>query len=280
MRVLIAGAGYVGTQLGLRLVQRGATVFALRRNPSGLPAPLRGVRADLAVPETLEQLPRDLTAVAYTAGADETSDAAYERAYAAGLRHLLAALDQQQLSPHRIVFTSSTAVYAQQDGEWVDEETPAEATHFTGARVLEGERILRASGRPHVTLRLGGIYGPGRARLIDAVRRGEATYPPGPIRYVNRNHRDDCAAALEHLLDLSAPDHVYLGADGNPADQRTVVEWLANELGAPPPRARATPPNPRRASSNKRCRSDRLRASGFRFAYPSFREGYASLFEP
>ncbi len=279
MRVLIAGAGYVGTQLGLRLVRRGATVYALRRNPNGLPAPLQGLSADLAASDTLAQLPRDLTAVAYTAGADETSDAAYERAYVAGMRHLLAALDAQQLNPRRIVFSSSTAVYAQQNGEWVDEDAPAEATHFTGARVLEGERVLHASGRSTVALRFGGIYGPGRARLLDRIRQGQATYPPGSVRYVNRNHRDDCAAALEHLLALPHPDRVYIGTDGNPADQRAVVEWLANELGAPPPRPAASRPNPQRATSNKRYRNDRLRASGFCYTYPSFREGYAALFD-
>ena len=279
MRVLIAGAGYVGTQLGLRLVRRGATVYALRRDPSGLPAPLHGLRADLTNYDTLDRLPRNLTAVAYTAGADESSDHAYERAYVAGVRHLLAALDAQQIAPRRIVFTSSTAVYAQQDGEWVDESSLADATHFTGARVLEAEGLLRTSGRSTVALRLGGIYGPGRARLIDTVRRGEATYVPGPPRYVNRNHRDDCAAALEHLLDLPDPAHVYIGADGNPADQRAVVEWLAAQLGAPPPRPATALNHARRGGSNKRCRSDRLQGSGFRFAYPSFREGYSELIE-
>ncbi len=280
MRVLIVGAGYVGTALGVRLARRGATVFALRRDPSPVPEPLHSLRADLASPPTLTTLPRELTAVVYAVSADETSETAYERAYVVGLRNLLAALDAQQLAPERLVFVSSTAVYAQQAGEWVDEESPAAAHHFTGARLLEGEGIARQWRRCPIILRLGGIYGPGRARLVEAVRRGDATYPEGAPRFVNRNHRDDCAAALEHLLQLNRPDPLYVGSDGHPADQRTVLEWLAAQLGAPPPRARALPPSGRRAGSNKRCSSQRLQATGFRFTYPSFREGYASLLEP
>ena len=85
-------------------------------------------------------------------------------------------------------------------------------------------------------LRLSGIYGPGRTRLVDLVRSGRATYPPGPPRYANRIHRDDAAGALAHLLRLPAPAALYLGVDDAPVDLAEVLTFLAVELGAPLPR--------------------------------------------
>src|SRR5690606_26975911 len=110
----------------------------------------------------------------------------------------------------RFAFTSSTGVYGQSDGGWVDETSPAEAQGFSGRWIREGEKLLEASPCETVSLRLGGIYGPGRARLIGTVRDGSAVITDGPPRYLNLNHRDDCAAALEHLLFLDNPAPVYL----------------------------------------------------------------------
>ena len=99
-----------------------------------------------------------------------------------------------------------------------------------------------------IVLRLGGIYGPGRTRLIDAVRAGRATVRPGPPRWTNRIHRDDAARALQHLIARSlagAPlDPVYIGVDDEPADEAAVLRWLAAPPGcAPPASPSATPPS-------------------------------------
>ncbi len=275
-RVLIVGAGYVGCVLGRRLAARGDEVFALRRQPAAIPAPLRPVPADVTRPATLRGLPAPLDAVVFTIAPDATTDEAYALTYVEGTGNVLAALDQRGVRPGRLLFCSSTAVYAQADGEWVDETSATEPVAFTGRRVLEAERVVAGSGSPAVVLRLGAIYGPGREGLVDRVRAGTATYPAAGPSYGNRNHRDDCAAALEHLLDLPAPAPIYLGVDPEPTDLRVVLEWLAARVGAPPPRPSATAAGPRGATS-KRASSRRLVATGFRFAYPSFREGYASF---
>ncbi len=278
-RVLIVGAGYVGSALGGRLAARGDEVFALRRRPRAVPAPLRPVVADVTRPATLGAIPDALDAVVFTIAPDATTDEAYALTYVEGTSNLLAALDQRGIRPRRILFTSSTAVYAQRDGEWVDEASVTEPVAFTGRRVLEGERAVAACGHPAVVLRLGAIYGPGRAGLVDRVRAGTATYPASGPSYGNRNHRDDCAAALEHLLDLPTPAPLYLGVDPEPAELRVVLEWLAERVGAPPPRASPAAVGPRGATS-KRASSHRLLATGFCFTYPSFREGYASFVPP
>jgi nucleoside-diphosphate-sugar epimerase len=277
-RILIAGYGYVGTALGARLLAAGHEVWGLRRSAVGFPLGVHAVAADLTNPQTLRHLPPALEVVFYTAAADGSDDAAYRATYVDGLRHLLEALVEQRQAPRRVLFTSSTAVYAQSHGDWVDEASPTEPQHFTGRRVLEGERLLLASPFAATVLRLGGIYGPERVSLIERVRQGLGVCREGPPLYTNRIHRDDCAGALHHLMTLPQPEALYLGVDHDPADQCDVLRWLAAQLGAPPPKiAGLVEDETRRPRTNKRCRNTRLVDSGYAFRYPTFREGYAAL---
>jgi nucleoside-diphosphate-sugar epimerase len=278
--VLIAGCGYVGTALGTRLASEGHVVWGLRRRPDALPSSIRLFVADLTVPETLEALPPGLDFVFYTASADASDEDSYRAAYVDGLRNLLHALDGQRHSLRRVFFTSSTGVYAHVSGEWVDETSPTEPAEFSGIRVLEGERLLMENRFPATVLRLGGIYGPGRTRLIERVRQGLAVCRDGPPLYANRIHRDDCAGALQHLMNADQPDQIYIGVDHEPAEQCEVLRWLAAQLGVPPPGVE--PPSGsevRRHQSNKRCSNAKLVVSGYVFRYSSFRDGYMALLD-
>ncbi|MHC4895149.1 MAG: Rossmann-fold NAD(P)-binding domain-containing protein [Planctomycetota bacterium] len=173
------------------------------------------------------------------------------------------------------MFVSSTAVYGQADGEWVDEDSPTEPEGFNGRVLLEAEALLDACPSRTTSLRLGGIYGPGRTRLVESVLNGEMDLPAGPAAHTNRIHRDDAALAIVHLLELDEPDSIYNGVDRDPADRREVLTWLADRLDVPRP----TVGSGTSASSrgNKRVKSDRLVESGFEFRYPTFREGYESV---
>ena len=274
MRVLICGCGYVGAALGLLLSADGHEVFGLRRNPSNLSPAIRPLAADLSEPLLPDVLPRDLDAAVYAVSPREGTDDAYRLAYADGPRNLLAALGQSP-SVRRLVFVSSTGVYGQTDGEWVDEDSPTEPQSSSGKRLLEGEGLVAGGPVPAVVLRLGGIYGPGRE---GAIERALEAPPDGPPRYTNRIHRDDCAGALLHLLTLRNPEPLYLGVDNDPADRHTVAAWLHARLGTTPAK-RPAPPKTSRAQSNKRCSNERLLASGYAFRYPTFREGFAALLD-
>lgn len=274
MRVLIAGCGYVGTQLGLELADSGHVVFGLRRDPSGLPAAVRPVAADLLDREQLSgNLPARLDAVVFAASPQRRDPAAYRQTYVDGPARLLEVLEERGDQLQRVVLTSSTAVYGNTDGAWVDEDTPTAPGSDTARVLVEAEQSMRACRPSSVVVRLAGIYGPGRTRLLDQVRAGEATCPPQPS-YTNRIHRDDCAGVLAHVLQLAEPAPLYVGVDHEPAERCTVLRWLAARLGVPPP---TVADRGGRRGANKRCRNDRVVASGYGFRYPTFRDGYEAM---
>jgi len=286
-RILIAGCGDVGTALGMNLHEAGHEVWGLKRRPTDLPSAIQPLAADLADPATLTQLPAALDFIVYCAAAAGFSEPQYEAAYVSGVHNLLNALRESGQQPRRLLFASSTSVYAQHQGEQVDEDSPAEADGFNGRCIRAGERLLWNSPWPAVAVRFGGIYGPGRTRLIDSVREGTATRPIGAPIYTNRIHRDDCARVLAHLIELPDPERLYVAVDDEPAPLDAVLCWLAAQLGvSEPPLASRSPLKPGAAASrdavarfraSKRCCNARLRASGFQFRYPSYREGYATL---
>ena len=274
--MLVAGCGYVGSVLAEQLGRDGHEVWGLRRRVTALPAGVRPFEADLALPATLVGLPQGFDFVFYMAAPGGSDDALYRSAYVGGLGNLLEALERDLQRPRRVFFISSTAVYANDDGSWVDEESPTETKHFSGKRLLEAEALVAASPFAHVVVRFGGIYGPRRTRLIESVRTARARYHRNPPQYTNRIHRDDCAGALRHLMGLLAPGSLYLGVDSDPADEETVLNWLAGTIGAPQPLP-AGPDDPRSRRGNKRCRNTRLLETGYELRYPTFREGYAAL---
>lgn len=284
-RVLIAGCGYVGQALGLRLNALGHQVWGLRRDPRSLPAEIYPLAADLGEISSLRRLPTEIDYVVYATAADRSSEDAYRVAYVDGLANLMKALLNQGQMPKRIFFVSSTAVYGQTNGEWVDESSLTEPPRFNGKILLEAESSLSTGPWPATIVRLGGIYGPTRTRWIRMVLAGDVRLYDGPPQYSNRIHRDDCAGALSHLLHLDSKSEsmcrdLYLGVDQDPAARNEVLRWLVErlELSSPPTARDSLAKSARRQrGGSKRCSSARLRASGYRFLYPTFREGYESL---
>lgn len=272
-RALIVGCGYVGSVLGRVLVEDGWRVGGVRRREAAMPEGVERIRGDVTRPSTLRELRSGAELLVYAVSADERTEEAYRAAYVDGLENVLGAVGAGVSQP-RLLYVSSTAVYEHDDGRRVDEDTPVDPSGFRGRVLLEGEAVARdVSG---TVLRLGGIYGPGRTRLLDGVRDGEARCPPGTI-YTNRVHRDDAAGMLAHLATLDEPEAVYLGVDREPAPLCRVMRWMAERTGAPEPE-RAEPGEGRRRSS-KRCSSDRIVSSGYRFRYPTFREGYEAVMD-
>ncbi len=274
-QVLIVGCGDIGQRLAQCLPHDAYEVTGLRRNPpEDLPF-LRYQACDVTNAEELgEVLLQNFAVIVISMTPSERSDAGYERAYVQTCRNLVAGLSAQSLKPRLVIFVSSTAVYGQMDGSWVDENSPTEPVGFSGERLLEAEAIIQNSGYTNTIVRFSGIYGPTRNRLIEQVKQKRAS---ASTHFTNRIHADDCARSLAHLIELDRTGEplqpVYLATDSAPAPMLDVVTWLAKQMGVTEYLSE-TATNER---GNKRCSNQRLLDSGFVLRYPSFKDGYAEM---
>jgi nucleoside-diphosphate-sugar epimerase len=271
---LVAGCGDVGSRVAARLSARGERVYGLRRTDAALPPGVVALRADLTDRSTLARLPDDIDRVVFLPAPGSADQAAYRGLFLDGVANLLATLPRVG-ELVRFVFVSSSAVYGEHDGAWVDEDTPSTPLAFNGEILLEAERRLAERTIPLVVARCSGLYGPGRTRVIDRVVDGTARVAAGAPAYSNRVHVDDAAAALVHLLD--APDAIprCIVSDDAPVPLGQVSCWIAGQLGLPAPPV--GPPLKDRAVGNKRLSNRRLRESGFTFAFPDYQAGYGPM---
>ncbi|MGF1467121.1 MAG: SDR family oxidoreductase [Sandaracinaceae bacterium] len=277
--VLIAGFGYVGRALGQELAAAGHRVVGLRRSKAPVPPGVEALRADLLDPSTLT-VPSEVDAVVYAVSPAERSESAYRAAYVEGPANLARALRAAGAPVERLLFVSSTAVYGQDDGSWVDERSPTEPATPTARVLLDGEQAAQELGFRTTVLRLAGIYGPDRTWLVRRVEAGEVRVEGpdhvGPPRYGNRIHRRDCAGALAHLLTHPDPPPTLIGVDDDPAPLAEVYRFVAERLGVPAPPAGEVG---RGRGGNKRCRNGELRRTGYALRVPSYREGYPEVID-
>lgn len=275
--VLIVGCGDIGSRVARLLIACQYRVYGVRRTLSDLPEGVLGVAADVstaALPTTWPQEPLDY--VVYCVAASQHDEAGYRAAYVEGVRNTLAWLQASGQRPKRLFFVSSSGVYGQQSGEWVDEQSPTEPSSYTGQLMLEAERLAQGSEIPATVVRLTGIYGPGRERMIEQVKKGCQAAAGGSV-YGNRIHADDAAGLLAFLIRADATgaalEPCYIGVDDCPATLAELIDWLRGYLQISHTSDQAA----MRRTGSKRCSNARARALGWAPQYPSFREGYAAL---
>jgi len=274
-RILVAGCGKLGGSIASLLSEQ-AEVFGLRRNPDRIPAAIHPLGADLLQADQLNSvIPDQLDAVIYCLTPSSYDEQGYQDAYVNGLNNLLHALSGQTLQ--RLIFISSTSVYAQDDDSWVDESSPTKPSRFSGQTILAGENLALDSGFATTVVRFSGIYGPSRRRFLDAVVAGNMN-PVSPGPFSNRIHEADAAAVVAHLLHKSLSgedvDNCYIASDCEPVRLDEVVQWVQEQQPCATPKADARIGG--RAGS-KRCSNQRLLGSGYHFRYPDFRAGYREM---
>lgn len=270
MQVLIAGCGDVGNVLAVSLLHDGHVVYGLKRDTSTLPAGVLPIQADLTNPDTLANLPTEIDRLVFLPTPASRDQAGYEAIFIQGWKNLWAGLKQ---APARTVLVSSTAVFGESNGGIVDEETLPEPAGFNGKVLLEMEQLAASCTENLVVVRISGIYGPGRERLIRLSVSEGFKVQQSPPCFTNRIHRDDAAAALKHLLLIDKPEALYIASDDQPAPRYDVVKWLAETQGASAPVGLAD----ENANFGKRVSNQRLRSSGFSLMYPDYRVGYGAV---
>jgi len=276
---LVFGAGYVGSRVAQWARQRypGQPVYVVTRSRAKAAAWSRQgflpVVADWNDGRILEDLPdcgRVLVAVSFDARAGYSR----EESMVGGLRRLL-----NRLPPEAdLVYLSTTGVYHQTDGSWVDETSPTRPVGPGGQAHLRAEELLhrlRPTGR-WVILRLAGIYGPGRLPRAKDILAGRPI--EGPNRgFLNLIHRDDAAAAVLAAWDRPDRKHrLYLVSDDLPVPRRHFYEELARCLRCPPPTFVSGPSGnlSARSSSDKRIWNRRIRQEWLpRLLFPDYLRG-------
>jgi len=276
VHILVAGCGWLGTAVAERLLARGDRVTGIRSDP----ARAEGLRAlgieplalDLTDPAAAERIPPGVEAILALQAAQGGAEPAYRRAYLLANATLLRAARKPALKA--LVYSGSTGIFCQRDGSDVDETSPPSPTAGTPQVLAEAERLLLEADAPVRIVRLSGLYGPGRAGLIERVRSGAMALGPGDGAWMNFCHRDDAAAAIIAAMDRGRNRAVYHATDALPMRRREVVRQVAAKLGIPPPAAEAAWSGPDRRVLGLRTRAE----LGLELRWPTLAQGLAPLF--
>jgi nucleoside-diphosphate-sugar epimerase len=274
-KVLIVGCGDLGGAVASQLVQAGIEVIGVRRSAQVIDG-IHIIAADVTQPAslgTLKQIQPDV--LVYCVAANGQTDEQYKAHYVDGLRNVLATQSENPKLKH-VFFVSSTRVYGQITDELLDESIAAIPADFGGKRLLEAENLLSALQCNSTVLRLSGIYGPGRLRMINLAKTPENW--PVQNSWTNRIHRDDAAAfmvfLIQQVLAGEAVMACYIVTDSRPATQYEVLNWIAVKLHINTDTSTQVP-----IEGGKRLSNHAMQSTGFKLQYLDYQAGYGALLE-
>jgi nucleoside-diphosphate-sugar epimerase len=268
---LVAGCGFLGAEVARRLAAEGWEVTGCTHSAESAAAlagePFKVVAGDFTRAEEAARWGTFDTIIhsasSRRGGADE-----YRHVYFEGLRTLI-----ETCAPARVVFVSSTSVYAQTDGSIVTEESDAAPTRETGRILREAEELALAAGG--AITRLAGIYGRGRSVLLKKFFSGEARIEGSGERWLNQIHRDDAASAIAAIVRARATG-IFNVADDTPLTQRALYAYLAERFARPLPPEGPIDLNRKRGWTHKRVSNAKLRGLGWAPKYRSFFDAVAA----
>ena len=294
-RIAILGAGWLGTHLAGQAINHGMHVSTLTRNPAtseklydlGVHQP---ITAQLHEATWHNKLLREQDFVVNCVSSAGGGIKGYRLSYLEGNRSILAWAGSKH--PASFVYTGSTSVYPQVDGQIVDETTSTEGASESGQVLLETERLIRENSlfARNTILRLGGLYGPGRHYLLDRLKEGVKEIPGSGDSLLNLLHLDDACSAIWATLsqdgnDSREPVEIFNVTDGNPSTKANIVEWLAEQLGCPTPlfnpnaqSGRSLIRNSKGKAPNRRIDNRKIRIEcGWAPTHLTHRDGYRDL---
>lgn len=279
--IAMVGFGDLGERLSARLLAHKWRCFGLRRRADAVTAGVEGVAIDLQDArslQVLEQLQPD--ALVVTLSPEDRSAAGYEAGFAAAMAGIVAGLGGHQ--PQRAFFVSSTRVYSEARGAWIDEMSATADGDAHVRAILSAERSFLEAIDKGIVLRAAGLYGNGPGPLLKRIAAGKLS-PATPLRYGNRIHRDDVAgfmaSALEGAITLdgqaSGAHRIINLVDDAPVALQEIEAWLCSQLPRPyEPLDAGFAAAPQ---AHKRIANRSLHASGYALEHPDYRSGYAAV---
>lgn len=273
MKILFIGCGDIA-QRTAALLGNSHQCFGFKRNPNQLPADIIPIAGDVTNTDKLQRVvAQEFDIWVATLTPPEFSEQGYRDSYLAAANSILE-VSQTEKPPQLILWVSSTSVYGDSAGGWVDESTVPQPQKFSGKILLQAEQLIQQVPCCSSIVRFSGIYGRGRSRLINQVLAGKGR-PESPEQWSNRIHSDDCAGVLAHLVQRFVTgqglEQVYLASDSQPVTQHSLRKWLAEQLSVD------LIEEPVTGSATRRCSNKKLLDSGYCFKYPSYTEGYLEL---
>ena len=305
-KILVIGFGDLGSGLANVLASKGHSIWGAKRNiPQKTQAfmtfnddTLAYITVDVSQPIPPEFFTEQWDYVVITLTPSERSTQAYEQVYLQGAKNIAYAFNRYNVEVKRFIWVSSTGVYSQNDGSWVNEFSPTVPLRSTAKILLEAEKVME-NELPSLLLRFSGIYGMNRFALIrkskalaeqyrstehrkdvfgflDFLRGSERNY------WTNRIHRSDCVGALAFLIEQHESNSqtlpsVLIGSDEKPTSYFEVITWITMSMGWLENPGNSTLEFDAFNPESKRCNGNKLRELGYTFHYPSFREGYVAM---
>ncbi len=271
-KVLIVGCGDLGGTVAKQLSAMDIQVTGVRRSDAAISG-VKIIQADITDSVSLEVLkPIQPDILIYCVAANGQTDEQYKANYVDGLCNVLATQSENKNLKH-VFFVSSTRVYGQKTDALLDESTPATAADFGGERLLEAEALLNDLSCNTTVLRLSGVYGAGRLRMINLAKSPQNW--PAQNSWSNRIHKDDAAAFIVFLVQQALASkpiaNCYIVTDSKPSSQYEVLSWIANQMQVNA--AVLTPAT----EGGKRLSNHSMLSTGFQLQYPDFMAGYKAL---
>lgn len=264
MHSLIIGMGALGQQLAVQLLAQGHQVTGLRRSAvsvSGVQMLVQSAQqADLSSIAPLQQAYVIVTP-------DQYDEVSYRQTFIESIQPLRQALSAHPLQ--RLYFISSTSVYGQDQGEWVNEASPTQPHRYNGQVLLEAEKLWQqVYPEQLVVIRPSGIYDEHRLRLVKWLQSG---CPVTTQAWTNRIHSEDLASFLAYLAGQGNVQPCYIATDSMPVMQDEVLASLAAHLQLPMVQQEWG------EISGKRLSNQLLLDSGYQLRYPNWQSGYHSI---
>jgi len=274
MSVLIVGCGFVGLPLARDFASSGWETHATTASEASMAKlhqeQFRIYALDITDENGFQKLARrNFDVVIHCASSGRGAASDYEAVFLTGTRNLMG-----NLKCGNFIFSSSTSVYAQTDGSWVDETSPANPSRATGQFLRATEDLVLSAGG--TVARLAGLYGPGRCVPLQKLLDDTAIIQGNGDHFMNTLHQSDAATALRFLAETKSSG-LFNAVDNEPVAELEWFRYVCERLDKPIPPYGPRDLNRKRGWTSKRVSNRKLRSLGWEALYPTFREGLAAI---
>ncbi len=293
MNRLIVGCGFLGWPLALKWVEQArgsddsaaaATVYATTRSQSRADefstAGLSAIVADITKANDLKRALADLPSmdtIVFAVGMDRSRYSDIYDVYVEGLRRFI---DSYPHAIKHLIYVSSTGVYGDFAGDWVDEDSPTQPAREGGKACLKAEALLAESTQNWTVLRMAGLYGGSRVPTKTLIENRDWA-KLSPHGYLNLIHQSDAVAAIAKTADIKPMQEIILCSDGNPPVRKEYYQHIADQFKTGPipwPEQTEVDPKSRSANSKRISNEKMLKLLDLKLEHPDYQSGLAELF--